>query len=206
MLNSLIVSINGITGMAAGVATFLATPTSANLKSAITDETGSGALVFATAPSLLEQVTIVGNATSTGLLITTPVAPGNSVLLQVKQGAVNLFTVDYYGGVSFGTANVGALSATSTNGAVVGLTVTNDTYASANVADFVSKGSGSAVTCCTISENGYFTTRKNSVPADGEVAASEVALWFDSSNGASKLMIKGKSADGTVVTGSVTLS
>lgn len=36
-----------------GVATFLATPTSANLKTAITDETGSaGALVFATSPSI----------------------------------------------------------------------------------------------------------------------------------------------------------
>jgi len=34
------------------VATFLATPTSANLAAAVTDETGSGSLVFATSPSL----------------------------------------------------------------------------------------------------------------------------------------------------------
>lgn len=34
------------------VATFLATPTSANLAAALTDETGSGALVFGTAPTL----------------------------------------------------------------------------------------------------------------------------------------------------------
>lgn len=39
--------VHGITG-AAG--TFLATPTSANLASAVSDETGSGSLVFATAP------------------------------------------------------------------------------------------------------------------------------------------------------------
>jgi len=35
-----------------GVATFLATPSSANLASAVTDETGSGALVFGTSPSI----------------------------------------------------------------------------------------------------------------------------------------------------------
>jgi hypothetical protein len=34
------------------VATFLATPTSANLAAAVTDETGSGSLVFATSPTL----------------------------------------------------------------------------------------------------------------------------------------------------------
>jgi hypothetical protein len=43
----------GISGLAAGVATFLATPSSANLATAVTDETGSGALVFATSPTLV---------------------------------------------------------------------------------------------------------------------------------------------------------
>jgi len=36
----------------AGVATFLGTPSSANLAAALTDETGSGAAVFATSPTL----------------------------------------------------------------------------------------------------------------------------------------------------------
>ena len=43
----------GISGLGTGVATFLATPSSANLISAITDETGTGALVFATSPTLV---------------------------------------------------------------------------------------------------------------------------------------------------------
>ena len=43
----------GISGLGTGVATFLATPSSANLASAVTDETGSGALVFATSPTLV---------------------------------------------------------------------------------------------------------------------------------------------------------
>ena len=42
----------GITSFGTGIATFLGTPSSANLASAITDETGSGALVFGTAPTL----------------------------------------------------------------------------------------------------------------------------------------------------------
>ncbi len=39
-----------------GVATFLATPSSANLAAAITDETGTGAAVFASAPTLVNPV------------------------------------------------------------------------------------------------------------------------------------------------------
>ena len=40
----------GVSGLGSGVATFLATPSSANLAAAVTDETGTGALVFGTAP------------------------------------------------------------------------------------------------------------------------------------------------------------
>lgn len=43
----------GVSGLGTGVATFLATPSSANLASAITNETGSGDLVFATSPTLV---------------------------------------------------------------------------------------------------------------------------------------------------------
>jgi hypothetical protein len=40
-------------GLGTGIATWLATPSSANLASAVTGETGSGALVFATGPTLV---------------------------------------------------------------------------------------------------------------------------------------------------------
>ena len=43
----------GITSLGTGVATWLGTPTSANLISVVSDETGSGSLVFATSPSLV---------------------------------------------------------------------------------------------------------------------------------------------------------
>jgi hypothetical protein len=52
----------GITSLGSGVATFLGTPSSANLATAVTDETGSGALVFATSPTLVTPV--LGTPTS----------------------------------------------------------------------------------------------------------------------------------------------
>jgi len=42
----------GVSGLGSNVATLLATPSSANLASAITDETGSGSLVFGTSPTI----------------------------------------------------------------------------------------------------------------------------------------------------------
>lgn len=42
----------GITAFGSGVATWLGTPSSANLAAAVTDETGSGALVFGTSPTI----------------------------------------------------------------------------------------------------------------------------------------------------------
>jgi hypothetical protein len=43
----------GITSLGTGIATFLGTPSSANLIAAVTDETGTGALVFANTPTLV---------------------------------------------------------------------------------------------------------------------------------------------------------
>ena len=46
----------GITSLGSNVATFLGTPSSANLRSALTDETGTGEAVFATSPTLVTPV------------------------------------------------------------------------------------------------------------------------------------------------------
>jgi hypothetical protein len=55
----------GITSFGTGVATWLGTPSSANLAAAVTDETGSGSLVFATSPTLVTPV--LGTPTSGNL-------------------------------------------------------------------------------------------------------------------------------------------
>ena len=58
----------GITGMGAGASTFLATPTSTNLAAMLTDETGTGAVVFANSPTLtgtpLATTAVVGTNTA----------------------------------------------------------------------------------------------------------------------------------------------
>jgi hypothetical protein len=73
--------INSDVVYAAGIQAFLATPSSANLRAAMTDETGTGVLVFATSPTLttptLTTPTItnptVSTGTFTGPTLVTPV-------------------------------------------------------------------------------------------------------------------------------------
>jgi hypothetical protein len=55
----------GVSGLGTNIATFLATPTSANLASAMTDETGSGLLTFATSPTLTTPILTQGTSTPT---------------------------------------------------------------------------------------------------------------------------------------------
>ena len=54
----------GVSGLGTGIATFLATPSSANLLAAVTNETGTGSLVFATSPTLVTPTLGVATATS----------------------------------------------------------------------------------------------------------------------------------------------
>lgn len=54
-----------VSGLGTNVSTFLGTPTSANLLAAITDETGTGALVFANTPTFVTPV--LGAATGTSV-------------------------------------------------------------------------------------------------------------------------------------------
>lgn len=55
----------GVSGLGSGIATWLATPSSANLLSAMTTSTGSGLLVFATSPTFTTPV--LGTPTSGNL-------------------------------------------------------------------------------------------------------------------------------------------
>ena len=66
----------GITGFGTGVVTFLATPTSANLKAAVTDETGSGALVFGTSPTLVTATLTTPTITAPAITLKTTTVSG----------------------------------------------------------------------------------------------------------------------------------
>lgn len=72
----------GITGLGTGVATFLATPTSANLRAALTDETGTGNAVFSTSPTLVTPALGVATATSINkVALTTPATAATLTLI-----------------------------------------------------------------------------------------------------------------------------
>jgi hypothetical protein len=53
----------GVSGLGAGVAAFLATPSSANFAAAVTGETGTGALVFSDSPVFTTALTLNGSPT-----------------------------------------------------------------------------------------------------------------------------------------------
>jgi hypothetical protein len=130
----------GVSGLAANVATFLATPSSANLAAALTDETGTGANVFATAPTLsnptitnyVETYYNIGTVTSTvtldlangtfqnltltsatALTVTMPTATaGKSFILMVRQPASGTATTVTFTSVKWPAATAPTVTAT----------------------------------------------------------------------------------------------
>ncbi len=92
----------GISGLGANVATFLATPTSANLAAAVSDETGSGALVFATSP-------IISNPTFTNFFASSLT---DTIATCVRDGPIPKFRLFE----DFGNAGVGITAGVGNNG------------------------------------------------------------------------------------------
>lgn len=110
----------GVSGLATGIATFLATPTSANLASAVTNETGSGALVFGTQPQFTTGIGIGTASLSTAnLYIKGPgTATNYSIFIQDSAAATKFALQDNgdltYGGVTFsGVSGSGKLAGTA---------------------------------------------------------------------------------------------
>jgi len=81
----------GISGLGTGAATFLATPSSANLAAALTDETGSGAAVFGTSPTIATPA--ITNPTITNYVETLYAPSANSAFtVDLANGTVQKLT------------------------------------------------------------------------------------------------------------------
>jgi hypothetical protein len=112
----------GITSFGAGVATWLGTPSSANLAAAVTDETGSGALVFGTAPTI-SDLTVSGtggniyastytptltnttNVSASNAVVTAYTRVGDSVIISGRVSVTTTATGSFTLGISLPIAS-----------------------------------------------------------------------------------------------------
>lgn len=152
----------GVSGLGTGVATFLATPSSANLASAVTDETGSGSLVFATSPTLVTP--ILGTPTS-GTLSSCTVDGTNAVGFR-SIPPVGTKTSSY----TLATGDVGKYVQISTGGSIV---IPDATFAEGNVVSLFNNTNATVTITCSITTAyiaGTFTDKATMTLAAAGVA------------------------------------
>jgi len=193
---------NDISGLGTGVATFLATPSSANLASAITDETGSGALVFGTSPSITTSITTA--STSFDLLNTT----ATTVNFAGAATAVSIGAVTSTVTINDDLVIAGDLIVNGTTTTINSTTLTVDdkniVLAQGNTSDAVADGGGitlegatnktftwsDSTDAWTASEHMNLASGKSYKINNTAISAALPALtWGDVKNGKSGLVI-----------------
>ena len=130
----------GITSFGTGVATWLGAPSSANLAAAVTDETGTGALVFANTPTLVTPV--LGTPTSGNLSNCTADGTNAVGFRKVPQSGSDK-TTSY----SLVTSDVGKFVGVGTGGSI---TIPDATFASGDIVSVFNNTSGNITITCTI--------------------------------------------------------
>lgn len=129
----------GVSGLGTGVATFLATPSAANLASAVTDETGTGSLVFATSPTLVTP--LLGTPTSGNL--TNCTVDGTNQIGYRDLPAVGTKTGSY----TLATGDVGKYVQVGSGGSI---TIPDATFAEGDVVVIANNHSAAITVTCTI--------------------------------------------------------
>jgi len=84
----------GVSGLGTGVATFLATPSSSNLAAALTDETGTGSVVFSASPIFTGTISAANLTLSGDLTINGTTTNINSTNLVIEDKNIILGDVD----------------------------------------------------------------------------------------------------------------
>jgi hypothetical protein len=134
-------NINAETVFAAGIAAWLTTPSSANLRAAMTDETGTGLLVFNTSPTLVTPV-VTNPTVSTGTFTSpTLVTPAIGVATGTSLTATGVVASTGTAGVGYATGAGGAV--TQATSRTTGVTLDKTTGA---ITLFSAAGSATAAT------------------------------------------------------------
>lgn len=164
----------GVSGLAANVATFLATPSSANLASAVTNETGSGALVFGTSPALTTPTGIVKGDVGLGNVANVDTTIASISFVIDGGGSVLTTGVKGYLEVPFNcTINRATLLADQSGSVVVD--IFKDTYANYPpvVGDKITASAPPTITTATKSQDSTLTGWTTSITA-GDVLGFNV--------------------------------
>ena len=154
----------GITSLGTGIATFLGTPSSANLAAAVTDETGTGVLVFGTSPT-------VTTPAITGGTIKDPVIRGFeedvNVVASAATGTINL-EVD--------TASVWYYTTNATANHTLNFRYDGSTALNSALA------TGDAITLVWLNTNGTTAYYPNVIQIDGNTVTPKVPAAITAGN------------------------
>jgi len=210
-----------------GVATFLGTPSSANLLAALTDETGTGAAVFANTPTLVTPV--IGAATGTSLVLSSSVT--SPLLLPVTPDVDNIGSASpnrwgtiYVRNIDSGSSTLilkgagsTALTITGANVVAAGtISCTTFTATTSVVTPKVESASGASITLSPEGTNRWTASRLGTFPfapaADGtqDIGTTSARILnvfttiVDSASGT--LILKGAGTTAVTITGAAVVT
>lgn len=184
---------SGISGLGSNVAAFLASPTSANLAFAVTNETGSGALVFGTNPTIASPTLsapilgtvasgVISACTSSGMVLTAPNlgTPASGVLDNCTGSPT--FTNIKYSGLEATTAAAPTIASATTIAPTKPITFISGTTAIETITapSPISAGGGTIILIPT----GIFTwtTAGNIAVAGTAVVSRALSLTYDATS------------------------
>lgn len=161
-----------VTTTAAGILTFLGTPSSANLAAALTDETGTGAAVFANTPTLVSPV--LGTPTSGALTNCTSIPVNQATGDLPFANLTQIAGLSVLGVTGSATADVAAITA-GTDGQVL-TRVSSSSLAFASPAMVKIEEQSPTGTAVTFSSLGSFNSLRIVYSGRGDAVAVNIAI------------------------------